>query len=579
MDRSHFATQKFALLCMAVLLIVTAFAFAAHAEQKGHELIVEPSGPDAVPDEIEIYPEPHVAKSRLVNLDLSYLLDETVPEGDEGLILNLFDDAYFFAVKKRLVKGPDGRYTWYGGIAGVKESQVIIVVNGEQATGNITMYGEQWQIRPVEGGLHEIIQIDQLGFPEESPPLQPDSSGFDTLQADAPPPIMGDSGAVIDVMVVYTAAAAASVANIQNEIELAVAETNQSYENSGVTQRINLVHTAQVDYPPDPATLDFSTALRNLTFSLGSTYDPTGYMDEVHILRDQYKADLVVLLVENISYCGIAWRMDEIGSYFEEGGFSVVSTDCATGYYSFGHEMGHNMAAKHDCYVDTDTYPYEYAHGYVNPADQWRTVMAYNNQCSDSGFYCYRLPYWSNPNVLFNGDPMGASMGDCQADNHRVLNNTAMIVANFRQKDVISLDLDIDFMSIRNFDEQARDKIIFRYRFEDFYGAIPFDPENDDVRLMLNADQLLIPKGSFQKMGNWCGDCYKFRGNIPGAGYLNMTMYGNRGIYTVTIRGLECDPHVLEDYMFFSFLVGDYYWDDNFFWYRLSESSALYINR
>ena len=578
MNRTRSVFMKSIFLFAAALMLFMAFAVSAHAEQKGHELIVEPSGPDAAADEIITYPEPYIAKSRLVKLDLSYLLNETVPEADEGLILNLFDDAYFFTWKKKLVMKSEGKYTWFGGIAGVKESYVIIVVDGEQATGNITLYGEQWQIRPVEGDLHEIIQIDQSGFPDEAPPLTPDSIGIDKTQADVPPPVMADSGAVIDVMVVYTAAAAASVANIQNEIELAVAETNQSYENSGIVQRINLVHTAQVNYPSDPATLNFETALLELTYSQHPTYDPNGYMDEVHTLRDQYKADLVVLLVENNSYCGIAWRMDEIGSFFEVAGFSVVSTDCATGYYSFGHEMGHAMAAKHDCYVDTNTYPYEYAHGYVNPPDQWRTVMAYNNQCSDSGFYCYRLPYWSNPNVLFNGDPMGTTTGDCQADNHRVLNNTAMIVANFRQKDVIPLNLDIDFMSIRNFDGQSRDKIIFRYRFDDFYGPIPFDPENDEVRLMLNSDQIIIPKGSFQKMGNWCSDCYKFSGYISGAGYLNMTMYGSRGIYTVTIQGLECTPHLQEIYMDFSFLVGDYYWDDTFFWFWLSESSALYYN-
>ena len=578
MDRPSSVTKKIAFLCTAALLIVAAFAPAAHAEIKGRELIVEPSGPDAAPDEIQIYPEPQIAKSRLVKLDLSYLLDEAVPEGDEGLILNLFDDAYFFTVKKRLVKGSDGRYTWYGSIAGVKESQVIIIVNGEQATGNITMYGEQWQIRPVEGGLHEIIQIDQSGFPQESPPLQPDTSGFDMLQADAPPPVMGDSGAVIDVMVVYTAAAAASVSNIGDEIALAVEETNQSYENSDVAHRINLVHTAQVNYPPDPATLDFQEALYNLTFSQDSYYDPNGYMDEVHNLRNQYNADLVLLLVANDYYCSYSWRMYEITSFYDYLGFAVVSTDCATGYYSFGNAIGSLMAARRDCYGDSNTYPYVYGHGYVNTADQWRTVMAENTQCGDSGFYCDRLPYWSNPGILYNGDPMGTSTGDCQADNHKVLNNTAVLVANYRQKDVIPLNLDIDFMSIRNFEGQSRDKIIFRYRFDDFYGAIPFDPENDEVRLMLNSDPIIIPKGSFQKIGDWCGACYKFRGYIPDAGYLNMTMYGDRGIYTVTIQGLECTPHIEESYMDFSFLVGKYYWFDFFFWYWTSDSSALYIH-
>ena len=34
-----------------------------------------------------------------------------------------------------------------------------------------------------------------------------------------------------------------------------------------------------------------------------------GYIDNVHTLRDTYKADEVVLLVANSDYCGLAWLM------------------------------------------------------------------------------------------------------------------------------------------------------------------------------------------------------------------------------------------------------------------------------
>jgi len=56
-------------------------------------------------------------------------------------------------------------------------------------------------------------------------------------------------------------------------------------------------------------------------------------------------------------------------------------------------------------------------------------VMAYNNACTDIGKSCTRIPYWSNPSVLYGGRVMG---NIDTADNHHTLNNTAYTVANFR---------------------------------------------------------------------------------------------------------------------------------------------------
>ena len=50
--------------------------------------------------------------------------------------------------------------------------------------------------------------------------------------------------------------------------------------------------------------------------------------------------------------------------------------------------------------------------------------MAYN--CASG---CPRLNYWSNPNKLYNGVPMGNTT---RSDNTRVLNTTRGTVAAFR---------------------------------------------------------------------------------------------------------------------------------------------------
>ncbi len=198
------------------------------------------------------------------------------------------------------------------------------------------------------------------------------------------------------------------------------------------------MHTAEVVY----------TESGNITTDRNRLQNPSdGYVDNVHALRDTYEADVVTMIVENGGgYCGIAYIMTSVSTTFENYAFNITARNCATGYYSFGHELGHIMSARHDWYVDATSYsPYSYNHGLTNPTDGWRTIMAYNSECVARGTSCTRLQYWSNPNVSYGGDPMGVPAGTstacstgslsnpaCDADNRMTLNNTAWTVANFR---------------------------------------------------------------------------------------------------------------------------------------------------
>ncbi len=240
---------------------------------------------------------------------------------------------------------------------------------------------------------------------------------------------------MIDVLVVYTAAAltgAGGTTAMNALIQLAINETNQSYINSNITQRVRLVHSEQVAYT-ETGNLCDGTGNSDL-YRLQNPSD--GYMDNVHTLRNTYGADVVVLLVENGgSYCGCGFIQAVVSASFENYAFVTVARNCATGYYSFGHEMGHLMGARHDWYVDsTNNSPYTYNHGYVYKQNRWRTIMAYNDDCSNSGYNCTRIQYWSNPLVTYGGVPTGVAEGSPNAaDNRKTLNNTACTVANFRQ--------------------------------------------------------------------------------------------------------------------------------------------------
>ncbi|KAG1392600.1 hypothetical protein G6F59_014551 [Rhizopus arrhizus] len=146
-------------------------------------------------------------------------------------------------------------------------------------------------------------------------------------------------------------------------------------------------------------------------------------MDSIHTSRNSTAADVGVLLINNTAYCGLASGIGSTAST----AFAAVYWDCATGYYSFAHEIGHLQSARHDIATDSSTSPYAYGHGYryePSTGTGWRTIMAYN--CTRS---CPRLNYWSNPNISYNGIPMGNAS---TADNQRVLVNTKATIAAFR---------------------------------------------------------------------------------------------------------------------------------------------------
>jgi predicted outer membrane repeat protein len=341
---------------------------------------------------------------------------------NDQIFLNLFEDVSFVATLSRVDTLSKGGIAWIGYIDSVQESEVTLISRGNQMAANIVLPGAFYQVRYAGEGVHVIKEIDQSKFPPEahSIPVEAEPSAEQWWGANA------DDGSSIDVLVVYTEAAKNTVGGqtaMENLIDLAVTETNTGYANSLINQRLNLVHTAQVSY--DETGFDWSQTLGRLQ----NTTD--GYMDNVHTLRDAGKADEVVLIVNDAAYqnCGIGYLMTTVSQSFESWAFSVVRYSCATGYYSFGHELGHNMGSHHDRANTSGSGAFDYSYGYQAPDKSFRTVMAYN--CSGG---CPRVNYWSNPNVNYNSQPTGIIDTDPQsAFNAKSLNETAFTVANFRQ--------------------------------------------------------------------------------------------------------------------------------------------------
>ena len=275
-------------------------------------------------------------------------------------------------------RAPEG-YTLFGrSLDG--EDEATLVVEGDTVVGTIRSGGELYQVRPLGGGVQALIRVDRGAFPPDHPPEfeeleqeRQDQFRPDAMQRQS----FRDSCAEYTAVVAYTPAAKSQAGNIDALIQLAIDETNQGYQNSAVNTRLKLAHKYQTNYTESNDMVVDRDRLR---------IDNDNFMDEIHGLRDQHAADVALLITKSGNFCGIAADIRASA----DTAFAVVGQNCATGYYSFAHAIGHLQGARHNPEADPTTTPFAYGHGFFHQPDQWRTIMSYD--CPGS---CNRLDYWS----------------------------------------------------------------------------------------------------------------------------------------------------------------------------------------
>jgi metallopeptidase family M12-like protein len=335
-----------------------------------------------------------------------------------------------------------GMCIWRGTIEGT-ESQVTLMwwANGKM-TGTVQGEGKPKSIRHLGGQLYAVVEMGEDRMPQEHAALK-DARGDPSLRDD-PLVQQGDSSSLrpkmaaanpvpvtvpaakpaapqmhapgkdvtIDVIVAYTKKAASRYTDVKPElVDLSIEEANHSFRMSNLGNiKLRLVHAYQTDYVEQGQHFDH-------VWRFADKGD--GYMDEIHGLRDKYKADVAVLIVDDPQGCGLATRV-----YADQDeAFAVVHHECAATTYSLAHEIGHLIGARHDLNLDKIMTPFPFGHGYVN-GTKWRDIMSYKESCGG----CPRLPVWSSPKVQIKGEPAGTP----DLDNARVLSEQATRVAAFR---------------------------------------------------------------------------------------------------------------------------------------------------
>ncbi len=404
---------------------------------------------------------PASIRMRHVNVNLNILGGSDGPDlstrQGKSLILSPFDDVRFVAAMDKLHHNPSGSYTWIGHIQDIPMSLVILVVRDGAMYGTISaVHHGEFIVEPDGLGGHRMLEVDDSrldpGEDDFRIPRQVKSIARGNQRA-------AEDGSLIDLLVVYDQDATGGYGSIsatdaQNYAEQWTAYTNQVYENSGITQRLWLVDVEGYNYNrTDPGTLydDLDNISPSAPWFPGT---PNQYPD-VTPHRDDYHADLVMFFLppEDPNSCsGLAWLQSTVSAGFEDFGFASMEVNgfCKSVY---AHELGHNMGARHDWYVDdtATNSPYSYAHGYIDTTNQWRTIMSYSSRCTALGIDCPRVPHFSNPNVSRDGAPTGVSSSgpttgcgqgvssppaECRADVRLTFNNTAGNISGFRSSEL-----------------------------------------------------------------------------------------------------------------------------------------------
>lgn len=388
--------------------------------------------------------------------------------GSGHLAFPLTDGRVCDLVITRHEAGEGGEGVVYAHVANQPSTHAVLAYASEAVAGTI-MAGNDglFQVRYSGDGTHRVTQLDPALLPDSLPPVRPPGAaepsgraqgrplaasapqfGWQTprlrLDADDPsepvapwePPVLGEApvavadiprvqprdgtDTILDLMVVYTPQARAAnggTSGMTALVNASVATANLTFSQGQAGLRLRIAYSGEVAY----------TSSGSLSTDLGRLQGTSdGFMDGIHALRDQHKADLVSLIVPRSSdgYAGVGYLLvpASMSGYLDRYAFTTVVDVYADSNLTLAHEIGHNLGGGHAADDPSPTGAYSYSRGYRFSAGgtTYRTLMAYAPGV--------RIPYLSNPALTY----LGAALGTAGADNARTLREDKGAIAACR---------------------------------------------------------------------------------------------------------------------------------------------------
>ncbi|MGE0526530.1 MAG: reprolysin-like metallopeptidase [Bdellovibrionales bacterium] len=321
-------------------------------------------------------------RERDVNVNLEPVKERARDRRLSALRLGMFEDLNLDVnVDSYELVSPDNVII-NGRIVGARgPSSVTLVAKDNVLIGNLFYEGRNYELKYTRSGTHKVREIDPAVSDscesETEADLSHESADIDSDESLGA--LAADGSSVLDLMVAYTPSAlaqAGSVAAIEASIQMAVSDTRLTYANSGMLHSARLVRIVALSQP------ETGNMSGDLAAARGTT---DGRWDELHALRAQYGADQVSIVIAGGS-------SGTLGIGYVGGGKSAAFTVTKLGAlpkYTFTHELGHNLGLRHE-------------DDFESAAGRFRLVMAY-------GSYP-RIPYHSNPSLVYNGIVMGDAL-------------------------------------------------------------------------------------------------------------------------------------------------------------------------
>jgi hypothetical protein len=353
----------------------------------------------------------------------------------EPITLDLFGDEVV-AEPTSTQQTPEGRTVWVGRVRDCADSLVVLVASDDRLTGHVVRNGQSYSIRPLADGTQVLDRVDVAQLPDELAPIEPPRKAptqhVMTGKSPSFPSVTASDGIdAIRLLALYTPAAGAALVDPGSAIQLAVTLTNLALSNSLVSTPIELAGMAEIDF----GTTDLW--MGSQLIQLAKTDD--GIADEVHVLRDELEADVVMLVSDSRGACGISNLLLDLSIDAAENAFSITHHSCMGAAYTFTHEFGHTLGAGHDRQAGcVGLFPSSCGYKHEGFADLWRTVMSY--PCN--GVVCPRILNFSSPDVTYLGDPTGIA-GDASVatDNAKTIAIAVPTVASFRGASIVPLNV------------------------------------------------------------------------------------------------------------------------------------------
>ena len=266
---------------------------------------------------------PETVDVRIMNAPEAAVAEYVLGQGAEApprIVINV-DGKEDIAIRRTRSGTTDRGITWAGVVEQTGENALLMLWKDGRLTGVLSYKGHIFTVMNINGEAHAVIEYDPKKMPPDHAVVsanvrdlarRSDAVAAPPPQAPAVPNVkpIADSELralqakeiTIDVMILYTNRVMSRYIKDPAELTaLVIEQANETFQNSGIGNvKLRLVHQQMVDY--DELGGEHFNHLYRMV-------DGEGPFKAIHKLRNEKRADIVGMVVDDPSGCGLSTRV------------------------------------------------------------------------------------------------------------------------------------------------------------------------------------------------------------------------------------------------------------------------------